>query len=634
MTGLPTSRETNPRVLIQKAREALRAGRLWEADEISRGLLARDPDNAAAQAAMGMVAGQTARLDFGIQLLEKACPRLPEDTEALNSLALLYRQVGRLPDAEAIWAKLLERQPTNPEVNNSLGMCRLDQDRVEEALALFDRAVQYGPSAATHHHNRGLALERLGRRPEAAEAYRRAISAAPKVAHSYISLAHLLLSNNEYTLAIERFRQAYELEPNTCRGNLQMAQALMEEEKLEEAIPFLRKAVSLDPRSGEAHGMLGTALQQLGDFEESGRLLLRAMELQPDLGAAYSGFSTGKKFTEEDRPLVEKMLSILESRPLTRDGKEQIHYAVAKALDDLKDHENAMRHFDEANKNAEYRLVSAGRSINREGFINYFNVMMETFTPEHFASKRYMGSDSDLPIFVVGMIRSGTTLTEQIISSHPKVGAAGEARYWVEHAREPGKFLPWVVTEADARRSATEYLEVLQNMAPGMSRVTDKMPLNFMSLGPIHTVFPNAKIIHCQRNPIDNCLSIYMTRYRSSPEYGHNRENMVFFYRLYEKLMAHWRAVLPPDRFFEVRYEELVADPEGTTRQMIEFLGLEWDDACLHHDQNERSVRTPSLWQARQPIYKSSAEKWRKYEPWLGAFRELLPESERGKTSA
>jgi hypothetical protein len=154
---------------------------------------------------------------------------------------------------------------------------------------------------------------------------------------------------------------------------------------------------------------------------------------------------------------------------------------------------------------------------------------------------------------------------------------------------------------------------------------TDKMPLNFLTLGCIHTVFPNARIVHCRRNAIDNCLSIYMTQYKGSPEFGHVRENIVFMYKQYERLMDHWRATLPADRFLEVHYEELVADQEGETRKMIAFAGLEWNDACLHHEENENSVRTPSLWQARQPIYKTSVEKWRRYEPWLGAFAELIP---------
>jgi tetratricopeptide (TPR) repeat protein len=622
LPGGRPGKDANPQVLAQRAREAFRSGRLWEAEEIARNLLAKNPSFPPAMAAMGLVASQTGRIDFAIQLLEKSTSAIPEDREGLNALANLYRTVNRIEEAEAIWLRMLKQQPMSAELHNSLGICCLSRDRADEALALFDKAIALGPPRAVYHHNRGTALQRMRRTQEAADAFRTAIEISPKVPDSYIALAYLFIGRLQYKAAIEGFKKAYELEPNTSRGNVQMAQALLEDERPGEALPYLERAVDLNPRSGEAVGMLGSLLQQLGRFEEAEVMLNKAIRIQPDLAAAYAGLAAGKKFKKEDRPFVDGMISQLDK--FGPEALESMAYAIAKALDDMKDYETAMRYFDIANACAEKRLNAMGHGLIRDKFIRFFDAMIETFTPEYFEKVRSFGSESQTPIFVLGMIRSGTTLTEQIVSSHREVGAAGEVRYWVERGRDPGDLLPWLPDGNSAKIVEAEYLAELHARAPEAQRVTDKMPLNFMSLGPIHTVFPRAKIIHCRRSPVDNCLSIYMTRYRLSPEYAHNRENIVFMYRLYEKLMAHWRAVLPPDLFLEVQYEDLVSDPETHTRRIIDFLGLEWDEACLHHDRNEKAIRTPSLWQARQPIYKTSAEKWRRYEPWLGAFSELL----------
>ncbi|MGH7119615.1 MAG: sulfotransferase family protein, partial [Acetobacteraceae bacterium] len=222
------------------------------------------------------------------------------------------------------------------------------------------------------------------------------------------------------------------------------------------------------------------------------------------------------------------------------------------------------------------------------------------------------------PILIVGMPRSGTTLVEQILSAHPAVAAGGELTYWADLHRGPlGENEP----VASAQGIAGNYLTLLRGISPDALRVTDKLPVNYENLGLIHQLFPRAFIVHCRRHPADTCLSIYMTHFSSRLA---DRGDLIFLYRQYERLMAHWRAVLPAERFTEIDYETLIADPEPAIRSLIAFCKLDWNDACLAPQRNRRPVTTASVWQARQPIYARSVDRWRHYEPWLDELRELL----------
>jgi hypothetical protein len=246
------------------------------------------------------------------------------------------------------------------------------------------------------------------------------------------------------------------------------------------------------------------------------------------------------------------------------------------------------------------------------------------FSVQFFEKYAKLGLNNDTPVFIVGMPRSGTTLVEQVISSHPDVGAGGELRFWRDDVEALRRELSrGLISEIVVNDTAARYLALLESIKPGKKFMTDKMPINFLFLGAIHLVFPRARIIHCRRNALDTCLSIYMTRYVTPPEFANDRGNIVFGYKQYERLMAHWRAVLPRENLLEVDYETLVAERGKETRRIVEFLDLPWDEACMYPEKNERAVMTPSLWQVRQPVHNNSVRRWRNYEPWLGVFSEL-----------
>ena len=227
------------------------------------------------------------------------------------------------------------------------------------------------------------------------------------------------------------------------------------------------------------------------------------------------------------------------------------------------------------------------------------------------------------------MPRSGTTLVEQILSSHPDVAAGGELSFWGDRFASGLWVFDATASTEPVHRLATEYLAILRAICPSTPRITDKMPFNFWLLGIIRQVFRRATFVHCRRHPVDTCLSIFTTDFDGIIDFAGERSDLVFFYRQYERLMAHWREVLPLERFIEIDYEMLVAEPEPQTRRLLAGCELEWDDACLAPHLNQRRIATASMWQARQPIHRSSVGRWRHYEPWLGELRELSPGAER-----
>jgi hypothetical protein len=299
-----------------------------------------------------------------------------------------------------------------------------------------------------------------------------------------------------------------------------------------------------------------------------------------------------------------------------------LHFVLGKAHDDLGEHAEAMRHFDAGNSIRARSLRS-----DRAEFEASLDRQIKRFTPELFGQLAGFGTEDETPLLIVGMPRSGTTLVEQIVSSHPAVTAGDELSFWASHgtglecAEGPG------FTPDAARALTTAYLTLLRKIGPSATRVTDKLPFNYLRLGLIRVLLPNARIIHCRRHPIDTCLSIYSTLFKPRMDFISSKADLAFSYRQYARLMDHWRTVLPPDRFLEVEYERLIADRGTETRRLIAFAGLDWDEACLKPERNERVVMTASAWQARQPVYSTSVGRWRNYEPWLGELRELVAEA-------
>jgi tetratricopeptide (TPR) repeat protein len=482
------------------------------------------------------------------------------------------------------------------------------------------RALAIAPEDLSLNQDLAAVLSDLGQIAEARKIWQHVLDRNPRLLAGWLKLGGINLAASDFESAIVCGKRAIELDPNSADARILLGLSLAERGRPQEAESHLRIAAKLQPQEHIAHSALGLSMQEQGRFDEARVHLERAVRLCRTNGQAYYSLVRGRRISENDQRLIQTIESALEEPGTTPLDRSYMHYSLGKAREDLGQYEEAMRHYDAATELAT-EFWYGDRAPSFDWYRSMIDGTINTFTAEKLAELRENGLSSEKPLLVVGMIRSGTTLVEQIISSHPQVAGGGELTFWHEKAAEVFDPLSCRVHQAGLTRVAGEYLKLLEGIDAKASRVTDKLPHNYVMLGLVMAAFPNARIIHVSRNPLDNCLSIYTTAYNRPPEFTLRRESIVFSYREYQRMMDHWRKVLPTDRLLEVSYEDLIENREQNTRMMVEFAGLPWDDACLHHEQNTRNVNTPSVWQVRQPIYKTSVERWRRFEPWIGGLR-------------
>jgi tetratricopeptide (TPR) repeat protein len=542
----------------------------------------------------------------------------PSETGGEWGSVRALRDAGRFLEAARLAENLLALERSNPQANTEAGLVHLHAGSPDRALGFFREAVRLAPTTAICHYNFALALEMLGRDGEAISGFNRAVKLAPDDPAALTHLANLLLIYGQRRQAIGYFRRAAELTPDEIGGFLNRATAFMAEDASEEAAATLREAIARFPHSAEAHRVLAGILRQQGRFEEAIPLLEQATEGNAvEAATAYYDLANSKRITADDEPMLEQMRSLAQVAGLPRMYRSRVHFGLGKALDDLGRYKEAIHHFDAAN-----RLAREGHPFDRAHFGQSVNRLITSFTADSLKEQAASGSASELPVFIVGMPRSGTTLVEQVISSHPGIAAGGELSFWNESTAAIAGRGGW--DRAKLAQAGAEYQALLRQISPDALRVTDKQPGNFLWIGLIHSILPRARFIHCRRHPIDTCLSNYFTNFNSPLIFSFDKGDLAFYYRWYERLMAHWHDALPPGVLLDIQYEDMVTQPEQTARNMIAFTGLEWDDACLRHEKNRALIKTASLWQARQPTYRSSLDRWRNYQPWLGELRDLL----------
>jgi tetratricopeptide (TPR) repeat protein len=614
--------------LLTQAKLAYRDGQLAMTEALCERLLAEAPRFAPAMLLQAMTAARTGRTSLAIRLLKRAIKITPNSVEAWNELATHLRVSGSTTESIRASEQAIRLRPDDVGAHNNLGLCHLAQRRPADAAASFERAIAVSPKIAGLHLNLGYVRQMLGRDREAGDSYRSAIALAPDYAEAHARLGQLMLVCGPRNAALQCFQRAASFAPAfSTENSLKIAGVLSSAGQVELAEDLLRRVIAHNPNSGLLHLHLGRVLQQRGMFAEAIAAFEHALALQPDLLSAWLGIVSCSRVTQTNYVWVDRITAALSQHGPDHRDAASLHYALGKAFDDLDDPASAIRQYDRANRLAEVHLRRAGRPIDLRQHAATIDRIIDRFTPDFLARHALSRPPEELPVLIVGMIRSGTTLVEQIVSSHPAVGAGGELRFWGERAQNVMAAINGAAFDGPAFEAlAADYCELLRALAPGAERVTDKMPTNFVLLGLIRLALPEARIIHCKRHPVDTCLSIYVTPYERSPDFAHNRKTIVSYYTEYERLMAHWRRVLPADRFLEVSYEDLVTNREQVTRAIIAFCGLDWNDACLRPEENARNVATPSLWQARQPVYRTSLARWRRYEPWLGEFRRLLPE--------
>lgn len=526
-------------------------------------------------------------------------------------------RAGRYEQAIAPLTQATRLIPNDPRPFNDLGVAFLFTRRVPQAIDCLRRSVSLGPGVASTHFNLSLALEQAGHMEAAIAACRQVIQLAPERVEAHARLADLLYRRGKHEDALAAYEQTSKVAPSSPLGRLGAAKALIMRDRPAEAEPILKSLSTADPQ-GEANLVLGLLQAEAGRFDEAGASFERCLAAAPWKAAAYHGLVTSRRMKEADRPLLDRIQTRLGAPDVTEPQRMTLHFSAGKFLDDVKDYAGAMQQFDAAN--AIRRKLAP---FDRAQFTARVDRIIARFTRGFFEAHGALGDPDETPVLVLGMPRSGTTLFERIIASHPRVSGGGELPYWNDRA-PAAVDAPIEELERSAGELREGYLRVLRGIGPDAARVTDKMPFNFLWIGLVHLLLPRARFVHCRRNPIDTCLSIYSIQFAQNWGFASDRAELAAYYRQYLRLMDHWRAVLPPGRLLEVDYERATAEPEPVARRLVEFCGLPWDPACLQPERNPDAVRTASKWQARQPIYRTSVERWRNYEPWLGELRSLV----------
>jgi tetratricopeptide (TPR) repeat protein len=602
--------------VMELARQAYRERRIEDAEKLCLEAHTLQPSALEPKLTLGVLKLKKGDAGQAAELLDEVLRDDPRLFEALIWRSHAARLSGDFDGSVAFSKRALAVRPRDPQALNDLGLGELGARRPAKAEIAFRRALEVTPNNPRLHHNLGLALVAQGRNGAAAGAFSKAVSLDPSRFESVLSLGNVLLDLSETRGAVECGRRAVALAPRSIEAHVLLCGALVDAGRGEEAGRHLDEAISLDREHANSFA-IGMRLQAVGRIEEAARRFRRDLEHRPEQGGSYYWLTQCQKIGESDLPLVDAMLALAREHRLPPTEAEPLEYGLGKALEDLGDYEQSMRHYDEANRIAA-GIKLADRPFDREAHRRWVDKMVELF-PE-----RYERADADrspLPILIVGMMRSGTTLVEQIISSHRDVTAAGELQFWVSGWR-PEQGLTSSVSER-LRDDAEAYLDLLRSIGPDALRVTDKMPANYLVLGAIHQALPEARIIHVRRDALDTCLSIYTTRTKTPVDFAHDRGSIAYAYRQYERCMDHWRRFVPEDRLLQIDYEDLVRNQEQTTRLMVAFCGLEWDEACLFPERSRRSVATPSSVRVRQPVNGSSIERWRRFEPWLGELLDL-----------
>ncbi len=578
----------------QKLAEGLRlqqAGQFPEAQKIYADMLKGEPNNADALHYMGILALQGRAPEQAEALIKQAVAAQPNYAEAYNNLGFVQSKLGKTEDAIASYRRAAEIMPGYGEAFYNLGNALSEAGRIEEARESLDAACRAMPTHAPSHNNLADALRELGRLEDAAEHLRRAIEIDPDYA-----LAHYNLGN--------------------------VARLL---DRPDEAQTHYQHALELNPDDAQAAANIGNLVMERGAAGEAERWYDRALTIDPNDAETYRFLSRIHRFEEID-PLIERMTGLMAQVGLPEAKTMHLAYALAKAYEDSGRYDEAFAMLDRAN-----RIARSGLDYRIERDEAVADEIIRCVDANYLAERAGSGDASTAPIFVIGMARSGSTLTEQILATHPAVYGAGEVDFLRPALLdgfhpERGQTLTGFLNAqsgSDFARRGTTYQEKLTRRDAAAARSADKNLFNFWHIGLIPLMLPEARVVHCMRNPLDCCVSIYKTYFVSNLPFSYDLIELGRYYRIYDRLMAHWRGLLP-DFVLDLSYEALVTDQEGESRRLLEFCGLEWDDAVLDYHKAERSVITASAAQVREPIYASSIGSWRRFDGHLEPLIEAL----------
>jgi tetratricopeptide (TPR) repeat protein len=607
------------------------AGRLNIAEQAYRQILAAEPNHPDALYLLGIIACQASRHEIAVEYIGRAIHRRPHVAVFHKTLGDAYYYLRRLPEAVASFGRALQLNPSCPDTHNSLGAALKDQGHLEEAVASCRRALNLKPDLAPAHCNLGGVLCELGHLDEAVASCRRALVLKPDLVEAHCNLGAVLKIQGRADEAIACYRRALELNPRFAGAHATLANALKDQGRLSEALAAYRRALELRPGFAAAHNGIGAVLEELGNLGGAEEAFRAALRHDPRYAFAHYKLAglLGGRLSESEvaamRGLLAEGASVVQESVLTGDKRMFLHFGLARVLDARGNYAEAAAHAGHANALQLDFARKGGREYDAAEHESYVDRMIAICTPEFYERLRDFGSQSELPVFVVGLPRSGTTLIEQILASHSRVFGAGELNLG------GGTMTALAGQSLDREavgRLASAHLEKLRGMDSAALRIVDKMPDNYLYLGLLAVLFRRARFIHCRRDLRDVAVSCWTTHFREIL-WANDEEQIASRFRQHLRIMEHWRKVLPSP-MLELGYEETVADLEGAARKLVAWCGLEWEPSCLEFHKARRPVSTASAVQVRQPIYTSSVGRWKNYEQSLAPLLSVIPQSPPG----
>jgi len=682
---------------LANAAKLVNAGRIDQADSLCSQIVKARPNLPDVHNILAVVRHKQGRLDEAVTSLKKAIELNANVANFHSNLGEMERQRGNLDAAASALRKAIQLDPSSAQAHNNLGIVFYDKREFEKAIDSYRKAVSLEDKYAEAHNNLGNALRAVGKGQEALKeyesaievrenypeaynnmgtvlrdmlkleeaelAYRRAVALRPDYMEALNNLASLYISQKKYDEALRLLTDVHKAHPNDLstllnitraqllRGAYVVAdraakmalkqdpenvealclygQACMELDRFDDSVASYEKALKIQPNNIEALNMYGIALKSVGRLDDARATFAKALEVQPRAMGTYSNLVDLEKFTT-DNPLFKAMVGILgRAKNPEEEHFTALHFALGKAYDDIGDYPKSFEHF-----SIGARLKRKTLEYNEPEVFKFFDDIKAVFSREYLEKRVYAGNKTNVPIFILGMPRSGSTLTEQIVSAHPDIFGAGEIKtlsLCLGQLRQKYPMLPkYPAMAAQMKPSqygnvADAYLGFITKMSEGKSkRITDKLLTNYYFAGFINILYPNAKILHTMRNPIDTCWSSFTKLYKDDMPHSYNLRELGRYYRKYMDIMEHWRRVLPKGFMMDVVYEDVVGQGEKKAREIIDFLGLPWNDKCLEFHRSERAVKTASVTQVRKPLYNSSVERWRRYGDLLNPLSDAI----------
>jgi tetratricopeptide (TPR) repeat protein len=645
--------------------EAYRAqGKFAEAAECCRAALRLNSDSPESLNNLGLALRGMGDLDGATAAYREALRLAPHSVAACNNLGTALREQGDPAGAAEWFRRALALDPALAGVHANLGQLLLEQKDIDGALSHCREAVRLRPDLAEAQCNLGNVLRELGQLSEAKACYAEALRLQPNYPLVCANMGQAVQEEGDFEAALAWYRRGLGSDPNSARLHCYLGSLLYEAERHDEAAICLETALRLDPKYADAHNFLGRVRHQQGDNARARACYREALRLDPklsaahchlghlleeegDLAAAEECFRQGVRCDPRNGGARERLATLLRGRlpdedlealrrllaqpDLPEARRVPLHFGLAQVLDARDEYAAAAEHLRQANALTLAACRRRGQNYSHADHERFVDLLLATFTPDFFERRRDVGLDARTPIFVFGLPRSGTTLVEQILSSHSQVFGAGELRLSRTSFRSPAGegaeddqvFAALAALDAEQwRQLGQKHLDALNALGGGAPRIVDKLPDNYLYLGLLALLFPRATFLHCRRDLRDIAVSCWMTDFRSI-RWANDFEDIAGRFRQYRRVMAHWQQVLPV-KMLDVGYESVVEEPEEWARRMVAWCGLEWEPACLRFHESRRPVRTASVTQVRQPIYKRSVARWRNYEPDLSPLFALL----------